>query len=118
MNKERVYAMRFSQIYSLLVNKVERKGRSRQELDQIITCLTGYDAQAIEGLSHSDTDYLSFFQNAPAMNPQYVRVTGSICGVRVEKIEDEWMRKIRCLDKLVDELARGKSVEKILRILC
>ena len=105
----------FSKLYPLLVNKAEKKGRTRQEVDQVTAWLTGYTPEDIARLAQSDTSYGDFFQNAPALNPSRTLITGKICGVRVEEIEDPLMREIRYLDKLVDELAKGKSMEQILR---
>ena len=107
--------MPFAKLYPLLVNKAEKKGRTRQEVDQVTTWLTGYSAEDIARLEQSSISYGDFFRNAPAMHPNRTLITGRICGVRVEEIEDPLMREIRYLDKLVDELARGKSIEQILR---
>lgn len=115
MPRTDVTQMPFAKLYSLLVNKAEKKGRSRDEVDQVTAWLTGYTAEDIARLEQSDTSYGDFFRNAPAMNPNRVLITGKICGVRVEEIEDPLMREIRYLDKLVDELAKGKSMEKSLR---
>ena len=116
MDKEKVYAMKFSAVYPLLVNKALRKGRSREEVDSLTTWLTGYSAGDIDRLLDSELTYGEFFKDAPALNPDYVRIKGSICGVRVEEIVERPMREIRGLDKLVDELAKGKPVEKILNL--
>lgn len=105
--------MKLSKIYPLLLQKVEKKGRTQKELDTIITWLTGYDSDQIHGAM--EQTYGDFFRFAPAINPNADRITGTICGVRIEEIEDPLMRKIRWLDKLVDELAKGKPMEKILR---
>ena len=107
--------MAFAKVYPLLVAKAEKKGRSRAEVDQVTSWLTGYTPEDIARLEQSDTTYGAFFQKAPAMNPDRALITGKVCGVRVEEIEDPLMREIRYLDKLVDELAKGKSMEKILR---
>lgn len=115
MPRTDVTQMPFAKLYPLLVNKVEKKGRTRQEVDQITAWLTGYSAEEIARLEQSDTSYRDFFQNAPAMNPNRALITGKICGVRIEEIEDPLMREIRYLDKLVDELAKGKAMEQILR---
>ena len=115
MPAHRIYAMPFSRIYPLLVAKAEKKGRSRAELDRIIFWLTGYGADDLEALMADGTDYETFFANAPALNPSRNQVAGLVCGVRVEEIEEPTMREIRILDKLVDELAKGKAMEKILR---
>ena len=110
-----VTEMPFAKLYSLLVNKAERKGRTREEVDQVTTWLTGYTPEDLARLEQSDTSYGAFFQNAPAMNPNRALITGKVCGVQVEKIENPLMREIRYLDKLVDELARGRDMEQILR---
>ena len=110
-----VTKMPFSSLYPLLVHKAEQKGRTREEVDQVTAWLTGYTPSDIAHLEQSDTSYGEFFQNAPSMNPNRRLITGKICGVRVEEIEDPLMQEIRYLDKLVDELAKGKSMEMILR---
>ena len=115
MPRTDVTQMPFAKLYSLLVSKAEKKGRSRDEVDQVTAWLTGYTAEDIARLEQSDTSYGDFFRNAPARNPNRILITGKICGVRVEEIDDPLMREIRYLDKLVDELAKGKSMEKILR---
>ncbi len=107
--------MLFSKLYPLLVTKAEKKGRTRQEVDQVTTWLTGYTAEDLARLEQSDTTYGDFFRNAPAMNPNRTLITSKVCGIRVEEIEDPLMREIRYLDKLVDELAKGKAMEAILR---
>ena len=115
MPRTDVTQMPFSKVYPLLVNKAEKKGRTREEVDQVTAWLTGYTPQDIARLEQSDTSYGGFFQMAPAMNPNRTLITGKVCGVRVEEIADPLMREIRYLDKLVDELAKGKSMEQILR---
>ena len=115
MPRTDVTQMPFSKVYPLLVNKAEKKGRTREEVDQVTAWLTGYTPQDIARLEQSDTSYGGFFQMAPAMNPKRTLITGKVCGVRVEEIADPLMREIRYLDKLVDELAKGKSMEQILR---
>lgn len=115
MDKEKVYQLPFSQVYALLVNKAEKKGRSRCEVDAIIAWLTGYSQADIQRLAGSPVAYGAFFTGAPAMNPAREQIKGVVCGVRVEAIADPLMRDIRYLDKLVDELAKGKPLEKILR---
>ena len=110
-----VTKMPLAKIYPLLVAKAEKKGRTREEVDQVTSWLTGYTPQELSQMEQSDISYGDFFQNAPAMNPKRALITGKICGVRVEEIEDPLMRDIRYLDKLVDELAKGKFMEKILR---
>ena len=107
--------MAFAKLYSLLVAKAEKKGRTREEVDQVTAWLTGYTPEELAQLEQSDMSYGDFFRSAPAMNPNRTLITGKICGVQVETIEDPLMRDIRYLDKLVDELAKGKAVEKILR---
>ena len=110
-----VTEMDFAKLYSLLVAKAEKKGRTREEVDQVTAWLTGYTPEELARLEQSDMSYGDFFRSAPAMNPNRTLITGKICGVRVEEIEDPLMRDIRYLDKLVDELAKGKAMEKILR---
>ena len=111
MPRQSVFDMKVSKVYPLLVAKAERKGRTKAELDAAIAWLTGYDMDSVD----LDMTYAEFFSNAPAYNPRAEMITGSVCGVKVEAIEDPLMKKIRQLDKLVDELARGKPLEKILR---
>ena len=115
MPEHRIYAMPFSRVYPLYVQKVEKKQRSRAEVDQVIRWLTGYDQAGLDAQIARDADFRSFFAQAPAMHPNAGLVTGLVCGVRVEAVEDPLMRQIRILDKLVDELAKGKAMEKILR---
>ena len=110
-----VTEMAFAKLYSLLVAKAEKKGRTREEVDQVTAWLTGYTPEELAQLGQSDMSYGDFFRSAPAMNPNRTLITGKICGIRVEEIADPLMRDIRYLDKLVDELAKGKAVEKILR---
>ena len=112
MARADVTEMPFSKLYPLLVAKAAKKGRARQEVDQITTWLTGYSPADIARLEQSSISYGDFFRTAPAMNPARIHITGSICGVRIEQIQDPLMREIRYLDKLVDELAKGKSIEK------
>lgn len=111
----RVYKMPFSSVYPLLVQKAEKKGRAKEEVDEIIFWLTGYDEKSLEKQLNDNVDMETFFNNSPQFNPNASLIKGVICGYRVEEIEDELMRKIRYLDKLIDELAKGKSMEKILR---
>ncbi|WP_172297054.1 DUF2200 domain-containing protein [Pseudoruegeria sp. HB172150] len=113
--KHRIYTMSVGSVYPHYVNKAERKGRSKEEVDEIIQWLTGYDRDALKGRLTDGTDFETFFAEAPAMNPTRSEIKGMICGVRVEEIEEPTMREIRYLDKLVDELAKGKAMEKILR---
>ena len=115
MENEKVFAMSFSKVYGLLIAKAERKGRTRAEVEEVTFWLTGYTAQQIDDLMDSEISYGDFFRQAPAMHPNREKITGVVCGVRVENVENSLMRDIRYLDKLVDELARGKAMEKILR---
>lgn len=115
MTKPRVFSMAFSKVYPLYVAKAEKKGRTKAEVDEIIRWLTGYSQEGIDSQLAKHTDFETFLGEAPAANPLREKVTGVVCGVRVEAVEDPTMREIRRLDKLVDELARGKAMEKILR---
>ena len=115
MAKHRIYTMSFASVYPYLVAKAERKGRTKAEVDRIIAWLTGYGAKALETQLKKKTDVDTFFANAPKPNPARALIKGVICGVRVEEIEEPTMREIRYLDKLIDELAKGKAMEKILR---
>ena len=115
MPDHKVFSMVFSTIYSLYVQKAERKGRTEEEVIQVICWLTGYDSAGLASLVESEQDFATFFAEAPSMNPNVSLIKGVVCGVRVEEIEDPLMRNIRYLDKLIDELAKGKSMEKILR---
>lgn len=115
MPKHRIFTMPFARVYPLLVQKAQRKGRTQEEVDQVICWLTGYDAAGLHRQVARGTDYETFFAQAPAMNPACALIKGVVCGVRVEEIEDPVMRNIRYLDKLVDELAKGKAMEKVLR---
>lgn len=115
MAENRVYKMTFSSIYPLYLQKVERKSRSKSELDEVLRWLTGYSQEALEVEARGDTTLQEFFENAPRINPNTDKITGVICGYRVEEITDPLMQKIRWMDKLVDELAKGRSIEKILR---
>ena len=110
-----VYAITFAKVYPLYVEKAEKKGRTKAEVDEIIRWLTGYSQEQIEALVESDTDLETFFAEAPQLNPSRTLIKGVICGIRVEEIEEPTMQSIRYLDKLVDELAKGKAMEKILR---
>ncbi len=116
MEKEKVFQMSFGKIYPLLVNKAVKKGRTQAEVDQVISWMTGYSADEIAQCASEEVSYAGFFSRAPRMNPNRSLVTGVVCGVRVETIEDPMMRDIRCLDKLIDELAKGKAMEKICRV--
>jgi hypothetical protein len=107
--------MKFSKVYPLYVQKAERKMRTKEEVDQIICWLTGYDRAGLAKQIQQETDFKTFFAQAPAMNPKRAQIKGVVCGVRVEEVADPLMREIRYLDKLIDELAKGKAMEKILR---
>ena len=113
MPRADVTQMPFGKLYALLVDKAQRKDRTRAEVDQVTAWLTGYTPEDLARLEQSDTSYGDFFRNAPVMNPDRTHITGKICGVRIEEIADPLMREIRYLDKLVDELAKGKPMEKI-----
>ena len=115
MNNEKVFQMNFGKVYGLLLDKAVRKGRTRAEVDEVTCWLTGYSAGQLEQLRSSDLCYGDFFQNAPQPHPNRGLVKGVVCGVRVEEVEDPLMREIRRLDKLIDELAKGKPMEKVLR---
>lgn len=115
MPKHKVYAMRFASVYPLLVSKAEKKGRTKSEVDEIIRWLTGYTQEALEEQLEKQTDYETFFKDAPCLNPSRTLIKGVICGVRVEDIQEATMQEIRYLDKLIDELAKGKAMDKILR---
>ena len=115
MNKPRAYTMSFARVYPLYIEKAEKKGRTKQEVDEIIFWLTSYAKDSLQLQIDSGVDMETFFEQAPQMNPNTSLIKGVVCGHRVEEIEDEIMQKIRWLDKLIDELAKGKSMEKILR---
>lgn len=115
MRQEKVFAIKFSSIYPLYIKKVESKGRSKEELDQVIRWLTGYDNDALRHQIEADSSLEEFFAQAPRLNPDVSLIKGVVCGVRVEEVEPPLMRNIRYMDKLVDELAKGKAMEKILR---
>lgn len=112
---QKLYKMSFAGVYPFYVQKAERKGRTKAEVDEIIYWLTGYNAQTLQQQIDNNTDFEHFFAEAPALNPNVSKITGVICGYRVEEIKDELVRQIRYLDKLIDELAKGKAMEKILR---
>lgn len=115
MDNTRVYKMIFGSVYPLYIQKAEKKGRTKAEVDAIIYWLTGYEDTALQEIIANKTDFQTFFNNAPQINPNVSKITGVICGYRVEDIEDEIMQKVRYLDKLIDELAKGRAMEKILR---
>jgi len=115
MEKHRIYTMSFGRVYPLYIAKANRKGRTKAEVDEIIYWLTGYSQPELEAQIKKQTDLETFFAEAPRLNPARSLITGMICGVRVEDIEEPTMREIRYLDKLIDELANGKAMEKILR---
>ncbi|MYL46379.1 DUF2200 family protein [Virgibacillus halodenitrificans] len=115
MTKHKIYTMPVANVYPHYINKAERKGRTKSEVDEIIHWLTGYSQEQMESLLKNKTDFETFFAEAPALNPSRKAIKGVICGVRVEDIEEPTMQEIRYLDKLVDELAKGKSMDKILR---
>ncbi|MCC5875798.1 MAG: DUF2200 domain-containing protein [Candidatus Sumerlaeia bacterium] len=115
MANHRLFTMPFAKVYPLYINKAERKNRTKEEVDRIICWLTGYDPEGLKKQLELENDFETFFAQAPAMNPNCNLIKGVVCGVRVEEVEDPLMQKIRYLDKLVDELAKGKKMEKILR---
>jgi hypothetical protein len=115
MTGHRIFKMPFAKVYPLYVQKVEKKQRTRQEVDRVICWLTGYSAAQLQRQIEKQTDFETFFAQAPAINPRSALIKGVVCGVRVEEVADPLMRKIRWLDKLVDELAKGRTMEKILR---
>ena len=115
MTNEKVFAMSFAKVYPMLITKAERKGCTRDEVLSVTVWLTGYTDGQLEELLNSEITYGDFFRNAPALNPARKQIKGSVCGVKVETIEDPLMQEIRYLDKLVDELAKGKPMEKIMR---
>lgn len=115
MTKPRIYTIHFASVYPLYIEKATKKGRTKAEIDEIIRWLTGHSQQSLEAEIQKQTDLETFFARAPRLNPARTQITGVICGVRVEEIEDPTMREIRYLDKLIDELAKGKPMAKILR---
>ncbi len=115
MTKHRIYSISFASVYPLYIVKAEKKGRTKGEVDEIIRWLTGYTQKKLESQVTKKTDFESFFAEAPKMNPARALITGVVCGVRVENVEEPLMQEIRYLDKLIDELAKGKAMEKILR---
>ena len=115
MNKERIYRILFASVYPLYIKKAETKGRTKEDVDTIIFWLTGYNKQTLQQQINKKSDFQTFFTEAPRINPNASKITGVICGYRVEEIEDELIQKMRYLDKLIDELAKGKKMDKILR---
>ncbi len=115
MDNTRIYRMLFSSVYPLYIQKAEKKGRTKAEVDTVICWLTGYNAKSLQKQIDRKTDFETFFAEAPALHPNVSKITGVICGYRVEEIEDPLVQKVRYLDKLVDELAKGRAMEKILR---
>ena len=115
MTEHRIFTMAFSKVYPMYVQKAQRKNRSKDEVDQIIRWLTGYDQAQLERHIGQHSDFATFFGEAPAIHPNASLIKGVVCGVRVEDVQDPLMQKIRYLDKLVDELAKGKTLDKILR---
>ena len=112
---DRIHKMVFADIYPMYIQKAKKKNRTEEEVDNIIYWLTGYDKNAIKDQVNKRSSFESFFENAPKLNPKLYDITGSICGYRIEEINDDLTRKVRCLDKLIDELAKGKTMEKILK---
>ncbi|CAM2363593.1 DUF2200 domain-containing protein [Listeria seeligeri] len=115
MKQPKIYSMSFASVYPLYIKKAEKKERTKAEVDEIIFWLTGYDEDSLQQVIDQKVDFETFFAEAPEMNPNVTLITGMICGYRVEDIEEKLMQQIRYLDKLIDELAKGKKMEKILR---
>lgn len=115
MQKHQIFATAFAKVYPMYVQKAERKNRTKEEVDRIIRWLTGYDEVGLKLQIEQEHDFATFFAQAPAMNPNSSLIKGVVCGVRVEEVDDPLMQKIRHMDKLIDELAKGKTMEKILR---
>lgn len=115
MDNSKVYRMPFAKVYPMYIQKAEKKGRTKAEVDEVIFWLTGYDSRALQQQLDRNSDIETFFTEAPQLHPNASKITGLICGYRVELIEDKLMQKVRYLDKLVDELAKGRAMEKILR---
>jgi hypothetical protein len=115
MAKHRIYTMSFAKVYPLYIAKAEKKGRTKAEVDQVIAWLTGYGPKGLETELEKQTDFETFFAKAPRINPSRALIKGTVCGVRVEDVKEPTMREIRYLDKLIDELAQGKAMDKILR---
>jgi hypothetical protein len=116
MARQHIFTMAFSRVYPMYIQKAERKQRTKAEVDQIICWLTGYSPEALQQQIEHNHDFTTFFAQAPALHPNRALITGVVCGIRVETIEDPLMQQIRYLDKLIDELAKGKPMEKILRV--
>lgn len=116
MDKNRIYSMSFAKVYPMYIAKAEKKDRTKAEVDEIIRWLTGYTQKGLEKEIKKETDFETFFSKAPKLNPMRKNITGVVCGIRVEDMEQSTMKEIRYLDKLVDELAKGKTMEKILRM--
>lgn len=114
-NNQRIFKMAFAGVYPHYITKAEKKGRTKEEVDEIICWLTGYNKKALQKQIDTKVDFETFFAQAPQLNPNVSKITGVICGYRIEEIEDPLMKKIRYMDKLIDELAKGKTMEKILR---
>lgn len=115
MKNERVFKMSFAKVYSMYIQKAEKKGRTKEDVDKVVYWLTGYDEQGLREQIEKEVDFETFFAQAPQINLNANKITGVVCGVRVEEMEDPLMQKIRWLDKLIDELAKGKVMEKVLR---
>lgn len=115
MTEHRIYSMSFSSVYPMYVQKAEKKGRTKEEVDEVIRWLTGYSQNELENQIDKQVDFRTFFDEASSLNPDRSLIKGVVCGVRIENIEEPLMREIRYLDKLVDELAKGKAMEKVLR---
>ena len=115
-DNHRIYTMSFAKVYPLYIAKVERKGRTKDEVDEIIRWMTGLDQAGLERHLAAQTDFATFFAQAPRLNPARTQITGLICGIRVEEVAEPLMREIRYMDKLIDELAKGKAMAKILRV--
>ncbi len=115
MDNSRIYKMTFASVYPFYVQKAERKGRTKAEVDTILCWLTGYNELELQQQIDGKSDFETFFAQAPSINPNVALIKGAVCGIRVENIEDQLVQKVRCLDKLIDELAKGKSLDKILR---
>ena len=115
MESTKIFKMPFAKVYPMYIQKAEKKGRTKAEVDEIIFWLTGYDEKSLQNNLDNKTDFENFFAQAPHVNPNVSKITGVVCGIRVENVEDKLMQQIRYLDKLIDELAKGKAMEKILR---